>query len=107
MPNNAPTRIESDTMGEVAVPADRLWGAQTQRSIENFPIGAETMPLGLVRALGIQKRAAAAANKALGELEASIAEANYRSRRRGCRRSARHRVSSRRLADRFRARNRT
>ncbi|MCZ6604024.1 MAG: class II fumarate hydratase [Alphaproteobacteria bacterium] len=69
------TRIETDTMGEVAVPVDKLWGAQTQRSIENFPIGGEIMPLPLIHALGIQKRAAAAANKALGELDANIADA--------------------------------
>ena len=71
----AETRIESDTMGEIAVRADRYWGAQTQRSIENFPIGGETMPLALVRALGIQKCAAARANKALGELDAKVADA--------------------------------
>jgi fumarate hydratase class II len=44
------TRIETDTMGEVAVPADRYWGAQTQRSIENFPIGEERMPAPLISA---------------------------------------------------------
>ena len=59
-------RIESDTMGEVEVPADKYWGAQTQRSLENFPIGDERMPLALVRALGIQKQASARANLALG-----------------------------------------
>lgn len=73
--NDSATRIESDTMGEVAVPADRYWGAQTQRSIENFPIGVERMPVQLVHALGIQKQAAARANKALGELEPEIADA--------------------------------
>ncbi len=68
-------RIESDTMGEVEVPADKYWGAQTQRSLENFPIGDERMPLSLVRALGIQKQAAARANLALGQLEQEIAGA--------------------------------
>jgi fumarate hydratase class II len=68
-------RIESDTMGEVEVPADRYWGAQTQRSIENFPIGGERMPLALVRAFGIQKQAAARANLALGQLDARVGEA--------------------------------
>ena len=53
------TRTETDTFGPIEVPADRYWGAQTQRSIENFRIGTETMPLPLVRALGIVKRAAA------------------------------------------------
>ena len=60
-------RIEHDSMGEVRVPADRLWGAQTQRSIENFRIGVglETMPSEIVRAFGILKKAAARANAAL------------------------------------------
>ena len=51
------TRIETDSMGEVAVPADKYWGAQTQRSFENFKIGTERMPLPLIRALGVQKKA--------------------------------------------------
>jgi fumarate hydratase class II len=72
------TRIETDTMGEVAVPADRYWGAQTQRSIENFPIGEERMPAPLIRALGIQKKAAALANMELGELDREIGEAIVR-----------------------------
>jgi fumarate hydratase class II len=72
-PNTA-TRIETDTMGEVAVPADRYWGAQTQRSLQNFKIGGERMPPALVRALGIQKKAAALANLALGKLDRTIAE---------------------------------
>ena len=72
------TRIERDSMGEVPVPADRYWGAQTQRSLENFPIGTETMPAPVIRALGIQKKAAAAVNKALGELDAGIADAIIR-----------------------------
>ena len=60
-------RIEHDSMGEVRVPADRLWGAQTQRSIENFRIGVglETMPSEIVRAFGILKKAAARANAVL------------------------------------------
>ena len=69
------TRIESDTMGEVEVPADKYWGAQTQRSLENFPIGDERMPLVLVRAFGIQKQAAARANRKLGQIEAQVADA--------------------------------
>jgi fumarate hydratase, class II len=69
------TRIETDTMGEVAVPADRYWGAQTQRSLQNFKIGGERMPRPLVRALGLQKKAAALANLALGKLDPKIAEA--------------------------------
>ena len=60
-------RTEHDSMGEVRVPADRLWGAQTQRSHENFPIGVgiETMPAEIIRAFGILKKAAAGANHAL------------------------------------------
>ncbi len=69
------TRIETDTMGKVRVPADRYWGAQTQRSIENFPIGEERMPAPLIRALGIQKKAAALANMELGELDRRIGTA--------------------------------
>ena len=60
-------RIEHDSMGEVRVPADRLWGAQTQRSRENFPIGVglETMPAEIIRAFGILKKAACLANAEL------------------------------------------
>lgn len=71
----ANVRIETDSMGEVSVPADKYWGAQTQRSFENFKIGTERMPLPLVRALGVQKKAAALANKELGALDAKIADA--------------------------------
>ena len=68
-------RTESDTMGEVQVPADKYWGAQTGRSLMNFKIGGETMPAPLIRALGIQKKAAALTNKDLGVLEAKLADA--------------------------------
>ncbi len=74
-PSDDPTRIETDTMGEVAVPADRYWGAQTQRSLQNFKIGGERMPAPLVRALGLQKKASALANRALGKLDPEIADA--------------------------------
>jgi len=76
-PNTCATnmRTESDTMGEMQVPADKYWGAQTARSLQNFKIGGETMPLPLVRALGIQKKAAALANKDLDNLEADLADA--------------------------------
>ena len=69
------TRIETDTMGEVAVPSNRYWGAQTQRSIQNFKIGGERMPPELVRALGIQKKSAALANMKLGALDREKGEA--------------------------------
>jgi fumarate hydratase class II len=69
------TREERDSMGAVAVPAERYWGAQTQRSLENFKIGGERMPPALIRALGVQKKAAALANMALGDLERRLGEA--------------------------------
>ncbi len=72
MENSTETRTESDTMGTIEVPADRYWGAQTQRSLENFRIGGERMPMPLIRALGVQKLAAARANMALGRLDARI-----------------------------------
>jgi fumarate hydratase class II len=66
-------RIEKDTMGEVKVPADKLWGAQTQRSLENFRIGEEKMPTSIIAAFAILKRSAAKANAELGVLEADKA----------------------------------
>ncbi|MGO4897766.1 class II fumarate hydratase [Bacillus sp. GM2] len=68
-------RIEKDTMGEVKVPADKFWGAQTQRSKENFKIGSEKMPQEIVYAFAILKRSAAIANEKLGNLEAEKKEA--------------------------------
>jgi fumarate hydratase class II len=68
-------RTERDSMGPMRVPADRYWGAQTQRSLENFPIGDERMPLAVVRAFGLQKAAAARANVALGALAAKTGRA--------------------------------
>jgi fumarate hydratase class II len=74
-PRAEKTRSESDTFGPIEVPADRYWGAQTQRSIENFPIGGERMPEPVVRGLGIIKRAAAEVNMGLGHLDAKIGKA--------------------------------
>ncbi len=68
-------RTETDTMGAVDVQGDRLWGAQTQRSIANFPIGEEVMPRPLIHALGLVKAVAAETNAALGVLEPGLAEA--------------------------------
>ena len=62
-------RIEHDTMGEVKVPADHYWGAQTQRSLQNFAISTETIPMEVIRAFAALKSAAAAANAALGRLD--------------------------------------
>jgi fumarate hydratase, class II len=61
-------RIEKDTMGEIKVPADKLWGAQTQRSLQNFKIGGEQMPIELIHALALVKKCAALTNKKLGLL---------------------------------------
>lgn len=68
-------RIEHDTMGEVRVPANHYWGAQTQRSHENFPIGTETIPREVIRAFAILKKAAALANCKLGNLDQKRADA--------------------------------
>ncbi|TMJ04883.1 MAG: class II fumarate hydratase [Alphaproteobacteria bacterium] len=71
----AKTRIETDTFGPIEVPADKYWGAQTQRSLENFRIGEERMPLPLIRALGLVKRAAAEVNQSLKLLDRKRARA--------------------------------
>ena len=71
----ADTRTETDSFGPLEVAADKYWGAQTQRSLGNFKIGTETMPLPLVRALGIVKMSAAKANMKLDNLEKEIGEA--------------------------------
>ena len=69
------TRTETDSIGPVEVPTQHLWGAQTQRCLINFPIGTERLPVPFIRALGMQKRAAAAANNALGLLDDRVAGA--------------------------------
>ena len=69
------TRTETDSFGPLDVPADKYWGAQTQRSIINFPIGWEKQPVAIVRALGVIKKACAQANKAQGSLEPALADA--------------------------------
>lgn len=63
------TRIEKDTIGEIAVPADKYWGAQTERSLENFPIGGHKMPIEVIRAFGYVKKAAALVNFDLGLID--------------------------------------
>ncbi|MBD8499446.1 class II fumarate hydratase [Paenibacillus arenosi] len=68
-------RLEKDTLGEVKVPADKLWGAQTQRSFENFNIGTEQMPKPLIRMFAILKKSAALANEELGKLDNQKAQA--------------------------------
>lgn len=69
------TRTETDSFGPLEVPTDKYWGAQTQRSIMNFPIGWEKQPVAIVRALGVIKKACAMANKASGKMEDRIADA--------------------------------
>ena len=71
----AETRTETDSFGPLEVPADKYWGAQTQRSIMNFPIGWEKQPVAVVRALGVIKKACAMANKANGKLDPTLADA--------------------------------
>jgi fumarate hydratase class II len=68
-------RIERDTLGEINVPAEKLWGAQTQRSSQNFKIGTEKMPLEVTRAFAILKKSAAITNQKLGKLESDKANA--------------------------------
>ena len=69
------TRVEHDSMGEVRVPADALWGAQTQRAVENFPVSGERVSRAHIAALGLTKAAAARANGTLGVLPAEVAQA--------------------------------
>ncbi|WP_292286830.1 class II fumarate hydratase [Marivita sp.] len=71
----AQTRTESDSFGPLEVPNDKYWGAQTQRSIMNFPIGWEKQPVAIVRALGVIKKACAQANKTTGDLDPRLADA--------------------------------
>ena len=68
-------RVETDSFGTLKVPADKYWGAQTQRSIMNFPIGWERQPVAIIRALGVIKKACAMANVAQGDMDAKIGDA--------------------------------
>jgi fumarate hydratase, class II len=74
-PRRASTRTESDTMGTIEVPADRYWGAQTQRSLQHFKIGADRFPREMIRAFGLLKKACALVNRDLGLLPADKADA--------------------------------
>ncbi|HVQ76742.1 MAG TPA: class II fumarate hydratase [Candidatus Binatia bacterium] len=71
--NGPATRVETDSMGPIEVPADRYWGAQTQRSLQYFAIGEDRMPVEIVHALGVVKRAAALVNRDLGLLPPDLA----------------------------------
>ncbi len=68
------TRIESDSMGEIEVPADRYWGAQTARSLHHFDIGYDTMPRSMIRGMGILKEASAVVNADLGKMDRRVAD---------------------------------
>jgi len=72
---NTDVRMETDSFGEIAVPADKYWGAQTSRSLMNFKIGGETMPKPLIRALGVLKRAAAQVNMQIAGLDKTMGDA--------------------------------
>src|SRR5689334_14861114 len=72
---SAGTRTESDAFGRLQIPEGKLWGAQTQRSLRNFRIGTERMPIAIVHALGLIKRAAAEVNRDLGSLDRKRAAA--------------------------------
>src|SRR4029450_8950718 len=70
----ASTRTETDTFGPIQVPADKYWGAQTQRSLENCKISGERMPLPLIHAFGVVKKAAALTNMKLKDLDPKLGE---------------------------------
>src|SRR5450432_4568978 len=80
-PRSNSTRSETDSFGPIEVPADRYWGAQTERSRQNFRIGHDRMPMAIVRALGIVKLASAETNRELGLLDARRAGAITRAAR--------------------------
>src|ERR1700726_664243 len=80
-PNSGATRTETDSFGPIEVPADRYWGAQTERSRQNFRIGQDRMPIPVIRALGIVKLAAAETNRELGLLDQRRARAIARAAR--------------------------
>ena len=74
-PTSGSTRTETDSFGPIEVPADRYWGAQTERSRQNFRIGQDRMPMPIVRALGIVKLAAVETNRELGLIDQRRARA--------------------------------
>jgi fumarate hydratase, class II len=95
-------RIEFDSMGQVKVPADRLWGAQTQRSLIHFSIGNDRMPIELYHAYGYVKKSAAIVNQRLGHLPNDKAELIIEVADEVCRRQARRQLSFICMADRQR-----
>src|SRR5258705_1871174 len=75
MPTTSNVRVEKDSLGEMQVPASALWGPQTQRAVENFPISGRPLPPAFVHTLGLIKAAAARVNRELGLLDPPLAEA--------------------------------
>ena len=102
--HSGPMRIERDSLGEIAVPADHLWGAQTQRSIHHFPIGGARFVWGrpVIRAFGVLKKCAALANGELGQLPADKVDDDRPGRPGRHRRRGRRRISAGRVPDGFR-----
>ncbi len=100
-------RREFDSLGDVEVPANRYWGAQTQRSLEHFNIGHDRMPKEVYHAYGYVKKAAAVVNTAAGRLPAWKGAADRAGLRRGDQRAAGQRVPAVRVPDRVRAPSRT
>ena len=98
----ATTRVERDSMGSLDVPAEALWGAQTQRALQNFPPSGLRMPRAFIRALALIKQAAAAANAELGDLPPAIAKAIEAAAAQGRRRRLGRSVSDRCISDRLR-----
>src|SRR5580692_9901268 len=94
------TRSETDSFGPIEVPADRYWGAQTERSRRNFRIGHDRMPMPIIRALGMVKLAAAETNRELGLLEPAPRPRHCPRRTRGDRRQVRRSFSAGGVADR-------
>ena len=80
MTTSQKTRTETDSMGEIEVPADRYWGAQTARSLIHFSIGHDLMPIEVIHGFGVLKKAAAMVNQELGALDATRAEHAYAQR---------------------------
>ena len=103
----ADMRTETDSMGEVSVPADKLWGAQTQRSLQYSRIGKDLMPREMIGAYAMLKKACANANLAGGRLDAAAPPADRRGLRRDPGRPAPRHVPAARLDDRLRARSST
>lgn len=94
-------RIEKDTMGEMKVPADKYWAAQTQRSYENFKIGGEIMPREITHAFGILKMAAARANRKLRQNRRRKIERDRKGLRRSYIGKSERQLPARRMADGF------